>query len=230
MALIPALRYKILIMFFRILTISLILASVALGKKANTKRITKGDPVTKVYRQLGTPVLEYPLNGKLVQEYTQCTILSSNEVVLSADYKATAEAVDDPIVEEKPPTIEEIKALARQGDAESQYLLAYCFQFGKAVDQSYKIAIVWYKKSAMQGHMSSQHNLGYLYMKGKGVEQDYVQAYAWALLAAENGNNTMKKALDYKLSEAQKLAGELGAEQMKFQMQTQQADAKHQDS
>lgn len=230
MALNPALRYKVGIMFFRILTISLMLASVSMGQKPNTKRITKGDPVTKVYRQLGTPVLEYPLNGTFVQEYTQCTIISSNEVVLSADYKATAEAVDDPAVESKPPTIEEIKALARQGDAESQYLLAYCFQFGKAVDQSYTIAIVWYKKSALQGHMPSQHNLGYLYMTGRGVEQDYVRAYTWALLAAENGNDTMKKALVYKLSEAQKLAGELGAEQMKYQMKTQQADAKHQDS
>jgi TPR repeat protein len=230
MALHPALRYKIRIMFSRILIILLIAASVAMGQKADTKRISKGDPLAKVYRQLGTPAVEYPLNGQLVQEYAQCTIISRNDRVLSADYKTTAEAVDDPVEEKKPPTIEELKAMARQGDAESQYLLAYCFQFGKAVDQNYAAAIAWYKKSAMQGHMSSQHNLGYLYMKGKGVEQDYVQAYAWALLAAENGNNTMKKALDYKLSEAQKLAGELGAEQMKLQMQAHQADAEHQDS
>ena len=222
-------RYKIRIMFYRILTISLILASVAMGQKTNTKRITKGDPVTKVYRQLGTPVLEYPLNGKLVQEYTQCTIISSNEVVLSADYKTTAEAADDPAVESKPPTIEELKALARQGDAESQYLLAYCFQFGKAVDKNYNIAIVWYKKSAMQGHMPSQHNLGYLYMTGKGVEKDYKQAYMWALLAAENGNDTLKKALFHRLSQEQILAAETRAELLRLQMHAQSADSKHQE-
>lgn len=217
-------------MFFRTLIILLMAASVAMGQKANAKRITKGDPLTKVYLQLGTPAVEYPLNGKLVQEYAQCTIISSNGEVLSADYKATAEAAEDPAVESKPPTIEELKVLARQGDAESQYLLAICFQFGKAIDQNYGIAIAWYKKSAMQGHMPSQHNLGYLYMKGKGVEQDYVQAYMWALLAAENGNNTMKEALNYKLSQEQKLAGELGAEQMKIKMQTQQEYSKQDDS
>ena len=217
-------------MFSRMLIISLMLTSATMGQETGTKRIAKGDPLSMVYRQLGTPVVEYPLNGKLVQEYAQCTIISCNEVVLSADYKVTAEVIEDPIEEKRPPTIQDIKDLAEQGDAESQYLLAYCFQFGKAIEQNYSAAIAWYTRAAMQGHMPSQHNLGYLYMTGKGVGQDYVQAYTWALLAAENGNDTMKKTLDYKLSEAQKLAGELGAEQMKYQMKTQKADAKHQDS
>lgn len=225
----PALFYKIRVMFLRILLPLLLMASVAAGQKTGTKRVAEGDQLAKVRKQLGTPELEYPLNGKLVQEYAQCTVISRNGVVISATYKENTDVVEEPVEKQQPPTIDEIKTMASQGDAESQYLLAYCFQFGKVIEQNYKAAIAWYTKAAMQGHMPSQHNLGYMYMTGKGVEQDYVQAYMWALLAEENGNDTMKKALAHRLSPTQKLAGELGVEEIKSRMKIPSADAKHQE-
>ena len=205
----------------------MILTSVAMGRQGSTKRITEGDLLSKVYENLGTPVIEFPLKGKLVQEYRVCTIISRDGVVLSATYKATVKPIDEPTGEKPPLSIQEIKTLAEQGDAESQYLLAYCFQSGQVVAQNHAEAIGWYTKAALQGHMPSQHNLGFLYMTGKGVEQDYEEAYMWALLAASNGNDALVVALAHKLSQEQKLAGESRAEKMLSELHTQQADSKH---
>lgn len=200
-------------MHYRILIVSLLLTGFAMGQESRPKRISKGDPLSGVYRQLGTPVVEFPLNGKLVQEYKQCTIISCNDVVLSANYKTTMEEPEEPVEEKPPPTIQDIRTSAEQGDPESQFILAYCYQFGQFVTKDYSKAVAWYTKAALQGHASAQHNLGYLYMTGKGVEKDYEKAYKWALLAASNGNDTLLQALDYKLSEEQKKAGTRMAEE-----------------
>ncbi|MEN7972526.1 MAG: tetratricopeptide repeat protein [Verrucomicrobiota bacterium] len=209
-------------MFARILLFLLLSASLAMGQQADTGRIVEGDPTSKVYRQLGTPTVEFPLNGKLIQTYSQCTITSRDGVVLSAVYKEeSAQPADKPVEKNASPSIQEIRTQAEQGDAESQYLLAYCLQTGQVVEQNYEEAVKWYTKSAMQGHMPSQHNLGFLHMTGKGVGQDYGEAYAWALLAASNGNDSLIKALEYKLSNEQKKAGKLRAKQIQSKQSAQ---------
>ena len=215
-------------MFPKALLALLLLASVSMARQAGTKRITEGDTLSKVYQTLGDPTIEFPLKGKFVQEYSQCTIISRDGVVFSVVYKENAtEPVDEPVGEKQSPTFQDIKAMAEQGDAESQYMLAYCLQSGQVVAQDHGKALEWYTNAAMQGHMPSQHNLGVLYMTGKGVEQDYKEAYAWALLAAENGNDSLMKALGYKLSQEQKLAGELRAEQIQSGLHSPSADSKH---
>lgn len=218
-------------MTIRVTLISLLLASTVMGEQAGANRISEGDPLSKVRKCLGTPAVEFPLKGKLIQKYEHCSIISSNGVVLSATYKEAIPApstIDEPAPEKKAPaTIQDIKDRAMQGDAEAQYILAYCFQFGQSVDQDLGVAVGWYVKSAMQGYMSAQHNLGFLYMKGKGVEQDYEEAYAWALLAASNGNGSLRKALVHRLSQEQKWAGEQRAGQIQSQPQTKQAQQKH---
>ncbi|MCK4564265.1 MAG: sel1 repeat family protein [Verrucomicrobia bacterium] len=195
-----------------------------MGQQTRTKQITEGDPLSKVYKHLGTPTVEFPLKGKLVQKYRQCTVTSCDGVVLSVAYKATAKSIDEPIGKKPSPSIQHIKAMAEQGDAESQYILAYCLQSGQAIAQDYGKAIGWYTKAAVQGHMPSQHNLGFLYMTGEGVEQDYGEAYMWALMAESNGNDSLVTALIHKLSQKQKLEGELKAEQMQSKLHKKQAD------
>lgn len=202
-------------MFTRTLLVSLLMASVAMAQRTGSMRIANGDPLSKVYQSLGTPTIEFPLHGKFIQEYSQCTITSCNGVVVSVVYKEEeAKPVDKPVVENRSPSIQDITAKAEKGDAESQYMLAYCFQFGQVVAQDHGKAIEWYTKAAMQGHMPSQHNLGYLYMSGRGVDRDYEEAYAWAVLAAGNGNKKLLKALRHQLTQEQKREGELRAERI----------------
>ena len=76
------------------------------------------------------------------------------------------------------------RALAEQGDAEAQYVLAFIFAKGRGVKQNFSESARWLEKAADQGHPSAQHYLGLLYVAGKGVPKDRVQAYMWLKLAS----------------------------------------------
>ena len=182
---------------------------------SDAERIAAGDPVERVYRTLGTPTLEFPLNGDLIQQYEHCTIVSRNGIVCSAEYRKTEKAAAEQ-AEEKPssPSVSDVLVRAENGDPESQYLLAYNLQSGQVIEQDYAKAVQWYTRAAIQGYMPAQHNLGVLYMTGEGVAQDYEEAYVWALLAAENGNDSLMKAVRPRLSREQRQSGELRAKQI----------------
>lgn len=81
-----------------------------------------------------------------------------------------------------------IEVNAKQGDANSQYLMGatYFNGYGKAKD--YKKAFEWYQKAANQGLASSQNNLGFMYGNGLGVRQDYKKAFEWYQKAANQGD------------------------------------------
>ncbi len=77
--------------------------------------------------------------------------------------------------------------LAKQGNAEAQYNLAWMYANGQGVPQDYKIAVKWYTLAAEQGNAGAQYNLGFIYDEGKGVPQDDKTAVKWYRLAAEQG-------------------------------------------
>jgi TPR repeat protein len=82
--------------------------------------------------------------------------------------------------------IEALIAAAEQGDAESQYQLALCFDYGCDAPQDRAAAATWYKRAAEQGHANAQNSLGSLLMAGDGVSQDYAEAMRWYQAAADN--------------------------------------------
>ena len=56
------------------------------------------------------------------------------------------------------------------------------------VEQNYKKAIEWYRKSGYQGVAKAQCSLGDIYhYGGKGVRQDYKKAKEWFGKACDNG-------------------------------------------
>jgi TPR repeat protein len=88
--------------------------------------------------------------------------------------------------------------LAEQGEAGAQYSLGRLYFFGEGVQQSYKVALEWYVRSAEQGFAyadktavkwytkvaeqglaKAQSNLGVMYDEGKGVPQDHMIAGKW---------------------------------------------------
>jgi len=84
---------------------------------------------------------------------------------------------------------QKLKAKAEGGDAQAQYNLGLCCQFGRGVAQDYAEAVKWYRKAAEQGYASAQGNLGGCYSEGKGVTQDYAEAVKWYRKAAEQNND-----------------------------------------
>ena len=86
-------------------------------------------------------------------------------------------------------TIEELKVLAKKGDAKAQNKLGVCYAKGKGVRKNLNKAMEWYTKAAEQGEMRAQFNLAAHYYLGNGVKQDYVKALEWYHKAAEQGDS-----------------------------------------
>ena len=75
--------------------------------------------------------------------------------------------------------IDSIQLMAKQGDADYQYLLGGCYDQGWGVDIDYAKAMEWYKKAADQEQKASYNAIGNLYRTGQGVKQDQTEAFKW---------------------------------------------------
>jgi len=73
---------------------------------------------------------------------------------------------------------------AELGNAESQYNLGVCYQFGYGTDQNDSIATSWYLKSAEQGWTDGEYKMSYAYIKGTGIEKDEKKAFDYTLKCA----------------------------------------------
>jgi TPR repeat protein len=68
------------------------------------------------------------------------------------------------------------KDLAESGAAEAQNNIAYLYEHGYGVKQSYTRAIEWYQKAADQNSAEAKHNLGMLAFQGYGMRKDFMAA------------------------------------------------------
>lgn len=72
--------------------------------------------------------------------------------------------------------IESLIPKASTGDFQAQLKVGRLYRDGKQHTQSYKDAVIWFKKAADRGHLEGIFELGQMYEKGLGVRQDYFQA------------------------------------------------------
>ncbi|WP_193336973.1 peptidoglycan-binding protein [Devosia beringensis] len=82
----------------------------------------------------------------------------------------------------------ELRRAAANGDAKAQFEVAAIFGEGRAVEQDYAEAAIWYERSAAQGFVPAQYRLGNLYETGTGVDKDLAIAKLWYQRAAEASN------------------------------------------
>ncbi len=68
--------------------------------------------------------------------------------------------------------IEEVKAKAEAGDAESEVELGRRYDKGEGVVKDHTEAAKWYRKAAEQNLADAQYNLGVCYEHGEGVMKD----------------------------------------------------------
>lgn len=81
-----------------------------------------------------------------------------------------------------------LREAAADGDARAQFEIAAIYTEGRAVEQDYKQAAVWYERSGAQGFAPAEYRLGTLYENGRGVDKDLQLARLWYQRAAEAGN------------------------------------------
>lgn len=63
----------------------------------------------------------------------------------------------------------ELLQKAKDGDAEAQFNLGWCYGTGTGIQQDDKEAMKWYKKAAKQDYASAIRNIGLYYMNGDGA-------------------------------------------------------------
>jgi TPR repeat protein len=84
--------------------------------------------------------------------------------------------------------LDEMKALADQGDADAQYNLGIMYDNGEGVPENDAEAVKWYRKAAEQGVASAQNYLGFNYRTGEGVPKNNIRAYVWWSMAKTQGH------------------------------------------
>ena len=83
--------------------------------------------------------------------------------------------------------------LAKEGNAEAQYVLGMMYRAGRGVSQDYNEARKWYQMAAEQGHPIAQFYLGWIYAKGRGVPKDIIKGYMWLNIAIANADGEARK-------------------------------------
>ena len=83
------------------------------------------------------------------------------------------------------PDFSELKALAKQGDSESQYKLGLMYQDGDEIPEDTAEAAKWFQLAAEQSFALAQFKMGIMHFTGSGVPQDDAEAVRWLRLAAE---------------------------------------------
>lgn len=91
----------------------------------------------------------------------------------------------------------ELRARAKQGDAEAQNELGSRYYEGRGVPQNDAEAVRWICLAAEQGYVVGQYNLGLMYFRGRGVSEDEAEAVTWYRRAAEQGYAPAQAALGY---------------------------------
>ena len=113
---------------------------------------------------------------------------------------------------------------AAQGNDWAELFLGAMYSDGEGVAQDYVEAVRLYRLAAAQGNALAQSNLGVRYEFGHGVLQDYVRAHMWYNLAAVSGkaekaaknrDDISRKMTLQQVAEAQKLARECVARNLK---------------
>ena len=84
--------------------------------------------------------------------------------------------------------LDELRALAEQGDAGAQFTLGLRCQFGLGVPEDNAEFVRWFRLAADQGHAGAQVNLWVLYANGEGVPLDDAESVRWYRLAADQGH------------------------------------------
>ena len=94
-------------------------------------------------------------------------------------------------------TLEDIKKLAEDGNADAQFEMVIRYNTGRGgLPQDFDKCAYWFEKAAKQGYPTAQLVLGYNYLDGNGVERDKEQAAYWFKQAADQGNEQAKAALE----------------------------------
>lgn len=92
--------------------------------------------------------------------------------------------------------VNNLKISAENGNPKAQQELGQMYFRGTDLPQDYKLALLWFKKSADQNFAEAQDNLGWMYEYGLGTEIDIKMAELYYNKASLQGNENAKNNLE----------------------------------
>lgn len=81
-----------------------------------------------------------------------------------------------------------LKAMAAEGDPQSQFNLAVLYHLGQGVEKDKAKTIYWLTRAAENNHPNAQFGVGAAYEAGFGVDKNLSTAAEWYRKAAEQGH------------------------------------------
>jgi len=81
-----------------------------------------------------------------------------------------------------------LKRAAEHGNADAQYQLGRCYDYGKGIEKDPEKTFQWYMKASEQGYSKAQYDLGTCYEEGYGTEEKPEEAFKWYMEAAKQGD------------------------------------------
>jgi hypothetical protein len=114
---------------------------------------------------------------------------------LEASQKQTPNLLRDLASKGNASALQQLKALANDGNLEAAFQLSILYSFGQGVPDDPAQGVAWGRKAAEGGHAEAQANLGTSYTWGRGIAKDLALAASWYRKAAEQGNVNGQLAL-----------------------------------
>ncbi len=90
--------------------------------------------------------------------------------------------------------------LAKQGHADSQYMLGMLYEEGQGLPRDDVEAAFWYARAADQGFVDAYFALGQLFVHRKGPRLDRMGAHHWFSLAKEYGHRLADQEMQRNLN------------------------------
>lgn len=85
--------------------------------------------------------------------------------------------------------LEDLEALALEGNVELQYKIGVLYELGKDVKKDYDKALKFLLLAAKNGNDNAQCELGKMYCTGEGVDLDYKEGFKWFSMASNQNNS-----------------------------------------
>jgi hypothetical protein len=95
-----------------------------------------------------------------------------------------------------PKSLEELRKLADEGEADAQWQMGLRYHNGEDVPHDDAQAMQWFLRAAEQGVVSAQSTVGAYYWAGRGVPEDLSNAYFWSAIANAQGDEASKIRLE----------------------------------
>ncbi|MFI3174325.1 MAG: tetratricopeptide repeat protein [Bacillota bacterium] len=115
-------------------------------------------------------------------------VAKQNNTLVFARINELQKILDQPNADKKNTSINDLIAVAKDGDLEAQFRLGTHYEQGDIIKVSFKKALYWYEQAANLGHAEAKRKVADAYFYGKGTIPEMNLAKGWYLQLEANND------------------------------------------